>query len=261
MKIMTLTELQTAGAVELDSVINGDCLEAMKFVPDKSVDLILTDLPYATTANTWDSIIPFDKLWEQYKRICRGTVVLTAQTPFDKVLGCSNLPWLRYEWIWEKVRPTGYLQSAHAPMKAHENVLVFYEKPGTYNPQKTKGTPYRGKVGDLRKKVRSSNYHAHAQVRYENTGDRYPRSVQLFAHDDDGIHPTQKPVALFEYLVRTYTNAGDTVLDSCTGSGTTGVACIKSDRRFILIEQDTAIFDTCVKRLKSVPVRVMDFLK
>lgn len=224
----------------------GDCLDLMRNLPDASVDLILCDLPYGTTRNKWDSIIPLDALWSEYKRIARGAVVLTAQTPFDKVLGASNLPWLRHEWIWEKPRATGHLNAKRAPMKAHENVLVFGRSAPTYNPQMTPGKRYH--VGGGASK--QDNYGDFGTAR-ENDGTlRYPRSVQVFGAEA-GHHPTQKPVALMEYLVRTYSNPGDVVLDNCMGSGTTGVACVRAGREFIGMEMDAGYYETARARITA----------
>ena len=218
----------------INKVTQGDCLEVMRGIEDKSVDMILCDLPYGTTRNKWDSIIPLDALWEQYNRVIKdnGAIVLTAQTPFDKVLGASNLKMLKYEWVWKKTQGTGHLNAKKMPMKNHENILVFYKKLPTYNPQMTPGTPYSQKSGKA-----SGNYGAQVRVVTENSGERYPLTVQLFK-SDKGLHPTQKPVALFEYLIRTYTNPGEIVLDNCLGSGTTAVAAINTDRQFIGIERE-----------------------
>lgn len=229
------------------TLIKGDCLVEMQKIPDKSIDLILTDLPYGTTQNKWDSIIPLDALWGGYERIIKdnGAIVLTAQTPFDKVLGASNLKLLRYEWIWRKPQGTGHLNSKLMPLKNHENVLVFYKSLPTYNPQMRPGEPYAMKSGDKK----SSNYGAQITVHTANiTGDRYPLSVLEFTAEK-GIHPTQKPLALMEYMIKTYTNKGDTVLDSTMGSGTTGVACKNTGRNFIGIELDIDYFNMAKKRI------------
>lgn len=224
----------------------GDCLERMKEVPDGSVDMILCDLPYGTTQNKWDSIIPLDKLWSEYKRICNGAIVLTAQTPFDKVLGVSNLDMLKYEWIWEKSKATGHLNAKKMPMKAHENILVFYSKQPTYNPQKSPGKPYTGRGGNSKQ----DNYGDFGVSRDGSSdGSRYPRSVLNFTHETKPVHPTQKPVALMEYLIKTYTNEGDTVLDNTMGSGTTGVACSNTNRKFIGIEMDPSYYGIACGRI------------
>lgn len=232
----------------------GDCLERMKEIPDGSVDLILTDPPYGTTACKWDSVIPLDPMWKQLKRIIKpnGVVVLMAQTPFDKVLGASNLPWLKYEWIWEKTAATGHLNAKKMPMKAHENALVFsddpeehwnmivfYERLPTYNPQKTSGH----EPTHIYTKRDNSDGDCYGNTKSVSGGgntDRYPRSVQMFSSDKQtcSLHPTQKPVALMEYLIKTYTNGGETVLDFTMGSGTTGVAAKNLKRKFIGIEMD-----------------------
>jgi site-specific DNA-methyltransferase (adenine-specific) len=224
----------------------GDCLELMKDIPDGSIDMILCDLPYGTTRNKWDAVIPFEPLWEQYKRIIKdnGCIALFAQCPFDKVLGCSNLKMLRYEWIWNKKRPTGFLNSKKMPMKQHENILIFYHKLPTYNPQLTKGKPYITK-----NKAKSSNYNRfNTEYETRNDGWRYPIDIQD-CPPQTGNHPTQKPVALLEYLVKTYTNEGDTVLDNCMGSGSTGVACVNTNRNFIGMELDRQYFEIAVQRI------------
>lgn len=186
----------------------GDCLELMRDIPDGSVDLILCDLPYGTTRNKWDSVIDLPALWGQYRRISRGAIVLTAQTPFDKVLGASNLEMLRYEWIWEKTEATGHLNAKRCPMKAHENVLVFYKSLPVYNPQKTTG--HARKTATQVNAKQSSNYGVHTNKPPYDSTERYPRSVIKFSTDKQRskLHPTQKPVALMEYLIKTYTNEG-----------------------------------------------------
>lgn len=236
-------------------LVKGDCLKLMSDIYDKSIDMILCDLPYGTTQNKWDSILSLDKLWEQYNRIIKdnGVIVLFAQTPFDKVLGCSNLKMLRYEWIWEKTSATGHLNAKKMPMKAHENILVFYKKLPTYNPQKTAG--HKRKVSKAEHKincVKTTNYGEHGLTTYDST-ERYPRSVQVFKTDKqkESLHPTQKPVALLEYLIKTYSNEGDVVLDNCMGSCSTGIACINTNRNFIGIELDDIYFEICKNRAEK----------
>lgn len=233
--------------MELNRIYNGDCLEGMKRISDKSIDMILCDLPYGTTRNKWDSIIPLDLLWEQYNRIIKdnGAVVLTAQTPFDKVLGVSNLKNLKYEWIWQKQQGTGHLNAKKMPMKNHENVLVFYKKLPTYNPQMRGGKPYKQISGKG-----SMSYGRQEIVLTENKGERYPLSCIKF-NSDKGLHPTQKPVELFEYLIKTYTNEGETVLDNCMGSGTTAIAAINTKRNFIGFELDEIYFNLANERIKE----------
>lgn len=244
----------------------GDCLELMKDIPSKSIDLILCDLPYGTTRNKWDSVLDLDSLWEQYNRIIKdhGAILLFAQTPFDKVLGVSNLKHLRYEIIWQKTAPTGFLNAKKMPMKAHENILVFYKKLPTYNPQKTQG--HTRKVASKESRAKSierqklkvdnkdSNYNLYGEssTGYDST-ERYPLSVQVFAKDQqkENYHPTQKPVALLEWLIRTYTNEGDLVLDNCMGSGSTGVACVNTNRDFIGIELTEQYFKIAQSRIEK----------
>jgi site-specific DNA-methyltransferase (adenine-specific) len=236
-----------------NQVILGDCLEVMKDIPDKSIDMILCDLPYGTTACKWDTIIPFEPLWEQYKRIIKdnGAIVLTASQPFTSALVMSNVKMFKYEWIWDKVnRYTGYASCKYAPLKRHENVLVFGGK--KFNPQMTTGKPYK-KTGDYSSKITGQGK---IKKVGENTGTRYPHTVLSFNGDDKKngfLHPTQKPVALFEYLIKTYTNEGDLVLDNCAGSGTTGVACKNLNRNFILIEKEQEYIDIINERL-STPI-------
>lgn len=226
----------------------GDCLELMKSIPDSSIDMILCDLPYGTTRNKWDSIIPLDQLWKQYERIIKfnGAILLFAQTPFAQQLGASNLKLLRYEWVWDKKRVTGFLNSKKMPMKRHENILVFYKKLPTYNPQLTNGKPYH-----TYNKAPSTNYNSF-ETNYEtkNDGWRFPTDIQNFS-PETGLHPTQKPVALLEYLIKTYTNENDIVLDNCMGSGSTGIACINTNRNFIGIELDENYFNIAKDRIEK----------
>ena len=234
------------------SLLFGDCLERMKEIPDGSVDMVLVDLPFGTTQNSWDSVIDMKLMWEEVNRVSKNNSakLFFAQTPFDKVLGCSNLKELKYEWIWEKTTATGHLNAKKMPMKAHENILVFYDKLPTYNPQKTTG--HKPANSYTKHQDDGSNY-GETKVGISGGGqtDRYPRSVQVFKTDKQkvSLHPTQKPVALLEYLIKTYSNEGDIVLDFTTGSGSTGVACLNTNRKFIGIEMDENYFDICVKRI------------
>ena len=221
----------------------------MNDIPNKSIDLILCDLPYSTTKNKWDKSIDLPSLWGGYERIIKdnGCIALFAQTPFDKILGASNLPLLKYEWIWEKQQGTGFLNAKKMPLKIHENVLIFYKKPPIYNPQMRKGfKPYKCLSGKG-----SSNYGSQVQTLTENNGERYPIDVIKFAHDKEKFHPTQKPVALLEYLIKTYTNEGDTVLDNCMGSGSTGVACVNTNSNFIGYELDENYFNIAKERIEN----------
>ena len=232
---------------------NGCCLNAMQDIEDESVDLILADLPYGTTACAWDTVIDLPSLWEHYLRIAKpnAAIVLTAQTPFDKVLGMSNLAMLKYEWIWEKNVGTGFLNAKKAPLKTHENVLVFYKSSVYYCPLMTEGKPYNSISGNKD----CANYREGLASNVTNNhGTRYPRSVLRFKENrcqDRGGHPTQKPVALMEYLVRTYTNPNATVLDNTMGSGTTGVACANAGRKFIGIEKDPSYFKKAQSRIED----------
>lgn len=233
-------------------LMQGDCLERMKEIPSGSVDMVLCDLPYGTTQNKWDSVIALDRLWTEYWRIVKpnAAIVLTAQTPFDKVLGTSQLSYLKYEWIWEKTTATGHLNAKKMPMKAHENVLVFYKNLPTYNPQKTTG--HKPANSYTKHQDDGSNYgKTRSGISGGGQTDRYPRSVQVFSTDKQkvSLHPTQKPVALMEYLIKTYTNEGETVLDNCIGSGTTGVACANLSRKFIGVEMDEKYFSIAKKRI------------
>ena len=228
-------------------LFQGDCLDLMASIPDGSVDMILCDLPYGTTQNKWDSVIPFEPLWAHYKRICKGAIVLTAQPPFDKALGASNLGQLRYEWIWQKTKATGHLNAKRQPMKSHENILVFYKKLTTYNPQGLVRKPFPTirKGGDNGTNYGKSDKDALQE--FEN----YPRSVLSISSEGHTVHPTQKPVALMEYLIKTYTNEGDVVMDNCMGSGTTGVACANTGRNFIGIEKDPTYFAAAKARIEG----------
>lgn len=223
----------------------------MEHIETGSIDMVLADPPYGTTQCKWDSVIDLASMWAQVNRIIKpnGAVLMTSQTPFDKVLGCSNLKDLRYEWIWEKTAATGFLNSKRMPMKAHENVLCFYKKLPTYNPQKTSGHIRKTAA---RHDVNSDIYgKALKNVCYDST-DRYPRDVQVFKSDKQKtkLHPAQKPVSLMEYLIKTYTNPGEKVLDFAMGSGTTGIACINTNREFIGIELDDEYYKIASRRIK-----------
>lgn len=242
--------------LEINKVYLGDCLELMKGIDGKSIDMIIADLPYGSTHCKWDSPIDLNLLWIQYKRIIKdnGAIVLTAQTPFDKVLGCSNLKWLRYEWIWEKTHPTGHLNAKKMPMRAHENVLVFYKNLPTYNPIKTTGHPRKVSTAHHKRNTPMGEiYDRYDKLTDYDSTERYPRSVQVFASDKQksNLHSTQKPVALFEYLIKTYTNEGDLVLDNVAGSGTTGIACINLKRNFILMEKEQRFYDNILERISE----------
>jgi site-specific DNA-methyltransferase (adenine-specific) len=223
----------------------------MKEIPDGSIDLIMCDLPYGTTRNKWDSIIPFEPLWNQYERIIKenGAIVLFAQTPFDKELAMSNVALFKYEWIWEKAQGTGHLNAKKMPMKSHENILVFYKKLPTYNPQWEWSKPYT--------KTRSTHSSSYGNQKDNSTtvsdGRRYPKDVIRISKsgNDRRLHPTQKPVALLEYLIKTYTNEGDVVLDNCMGSGSTCVAAVNTNRHYIGFEIEPQYFQIASERIKE----------
>ena len=230
-------------------LMQGDCLERMKEFPSGSVDMVLADPPYGTTQCKWDSIIPLEPMWEQLKRIIKpnGAIVMTAQTPFDKVLGASNLGMLRYEWIWQKTKATGHLNAKLSPMKNHENVLVFYKTPPTYNAQGL----VRKAVPTIRKGRDNGNNYGKSDRDSLQEFENYPRSILSIASTGKTVHPTQKPVALMEYLIKTYTNEGQVVLDFTMGSGSTGVAAVNTGRRFIGIELDNGYFKIALERIEA----------
>lgn len=234
---------------------HGDCLEVMKGIPDGSVDLILCDLPYGTTACKWDSVIPFDVLWEQYHRIAKqgAAIVLTASQPFTTALIYSNIKNFKFSWVWDKKFAGNFALSKYQPQKIHEDVAVFSKGTCKFYPQKTKrDAPI--KLGANKCKAEASAI-AHAKPEYIGKvyEEKNPESIIHISNRSEprGLHPTQKPVALMEYLIRTYSNEGDTVLDSCMGSGTTGVACANTGRRFIGIEQDAGYFAIARSRMEQ----------
>jgi site-specific DNA-methyltransferase (adenine-specific) len=214
----------------------GDCLEVMPRLPDKSVDMILCDLPYGTTSCKWDVVLPFDQLWAQWKRVLKhkGSVLLFGSQPFTTALINSNPAWFRYEWVWEKVNTTGFQLAKKMPLKKHENICVFYEHLPTYNPQ---GLIAYGKV-NRRGRAGNGGHLANECNRYIQEYTNYPTSLLRFGYDNNKYHPTQKPIGLVEYLIRTYTNPGATVLDNCAGSGTTLLAAERCGRNSIGIERD-----------------------
>ncbi len=245
---------------KLLKLINGECLEELDklITQGVKVDAIIADIPYGTTKCKWDEVIPLDEMWKRLQLIKKDKstpIVLFAQTPFDKVLGCSNLKQLKYEWIWEKTSATGHLNAKKMPMKAHENILVFYEKPPVYNPQKTSG--HIRKVSKAEHKINcneSDVYNKGQKATTYDSDERYPRSVQIFSSDKQvsNLHPTQKPIALMEYLVKTYSVEGDIVLDFTMGSNTTGLACKNLNRDFIGIELDENYFKIAENRILTI---------
>ena len=244
-------------------LMHGDCLDLMPHIPDGSVDMILCDLPYGTTACKWDTVIPFEPLWEQYKRLIKpnGAIVLFGSQPFTSALVMSNLKGFKYEWVWHKNEGSGFAASKHQPMRYHEAVIVFCEGKTFYNPQKTERNSEASKKA-CKKPIRSGagkSEHvtglASGEYRTYDSELKNPESVLRFNSVPNGgggkLHPTQKPVALCEYLIRTYTNEGETVLDNCMGSGTTGVACLNTGRDFIGIEKDAGYFEIARNRIEG----------
>lgn len=201
-----------------------------------------------TTQNRWDSVVPLNAMWERVNKLTKqnSAIIMFAQTPFDKILGGSNIKMLKYEWIWQKEYGTGFLNAKRMPLRNHENILIFYRKQPIYNPQMRKGKPY-----SKTKASTSSNYGSDKIVTTENKGERYPLTVLNFKRDKDKFHPTQKPVPLLEYLIKTYTNEGDLVLDFTMGSGSTGVACLNTNRKFIGIELDEKYFNIAKERMEK----------
>lgn len=227
----------------------GDCLELMKDIPDGSIDLVLTDPPYGTTACKWDNVIPFEPMWEQLHRIIKPNraVILFGTEPFSSALRMSNIKNYKYDWIWEKEQGANFMLCKYQPYKVHENVSVFSKKTHLYKPQMIQGKPYtsgKGTSGDITKNV--------IKVQTQNKGTRYPRSIQKFnTEKKNSKHPTQKPIALLEYLIKTYTIEGETVLDFTMGSGSTGVACVNTNRNFIGIELDEKYFNIAKERIEN----------
>jgi site-specific DNA-methyltransferase (adenine-specific) len=237
----------------LNTVHLGDCLTIMPLIPDKSMNMILCDLPYGATECKWDAIIPFEPLWEQYKRIIKdnGAIVLTGIEPFSSRLRLSNIDNYKYDWKWEKSKATGFLDARRKPLNNYEDVCVFYKKQPTYNPQMEKATKIykRG----FNKSNKSECYGKQNQYIQEDCGYRFPKRIIKIGNADTRniLHPTQKPVALFEYLIKTYTNQGEIVLDNCAGSGTTAAACINTNRNYVLIEKEVKYYDIILKRIKT----------
>lgn len=232
------------------TLYQGGCLQILPTLEAGSVDAVVADLPYGTTACKWDAVIPFAPLWKCYRHVAKddAAFVLTASQPFTSSLVMSNPEAFRYEWIWEKPKATGHLDARRKPLKAHENVCVFYSQRCTFNPRMTEGTPYtnRHKPGDT-----GNCYGEVKAYSFENKGTRFPRSVQKFSHVAKPEHDTQKPVELIAYMVETYSNEGDTILDNTMGSGTTGVACVNTGRKFIGIELDPGYYEIAKRRIQA----------
>lgn len=241
----------------------GDCLEIMKNIKNKSVDMILCDLPYGVTSkNKWDTIIPYEPLWKEYKRIIKdnGAIILFGQDKFTAKTMLSNEKMHRYNLIWNKVLISGFLNAGRMPLREHEDIMVFYKKLPTYNPQFTEGKPLHG-MGEKFKKVKNNNnnyndFNSCNNPSANRKGDtrKYPKSILTFPRKPSSkmLHPTEKPVELLEYLIKTYSNENDVILDNCMGSGGTGVACLKTNRNFIGIELDKGYFNIAKDRIENI---------
>ena len=236
----------------MNKILLGDCLELLPTIADKSVDMILCDLPYGTTACEWDSIIDMGRLWQEYERVIKdnGAIVLTASSFFTFVLYNSNPKLFKYKMVWDKNFKVGFMDANRRPMRQYEDILIFYKKPPIYNPQKYKGSKYKSKnstIPEYMSKIK--------RIDTINEGDRYPSDIISFdsvtLSSERGLHPTQKPVALFEYLIKTYTNEGEIVLDNCSGSGTTAIACINTNRKYICMERDETYYQKSVERVAN----------
>ena len=240
------------------SLLFGDCLERMKEIPDGSVDMVLTDQPYQSTSCSWDNMIPFEPMWEQLKRIIKsnGAVVLFGSEPFSSMLRCSNLKMFKYDWVWNKTKPQGFLNAKARPLVEHELIHVFSSgtctstsKTMTYNPQGLINVDVLLKNTDTESMGKRKSRKSGSE--YKQTQSNYPRSILRYAHDQSKLHPTQKPVALLEYLIKTYSNEGETVLDFTAGSFSTGVACLNTNRRFIGIEMNEEYFNIAKDRIEK----------
>ena len=241
--------------LEINKIYNQECLEGMKLIDDKSIDMILCDLPYGTTACKWDTIIPFEPLWEQYERIIKddGAIVLFGSEPFSSYLRLSNIKLYRHEWIWYKDKSGNFMNCKFEPMKVHENIIVFGKKKVTYNPI-MELREEKNKRNNKPRLNTSNIIHTQKFFTKESKGNadyKYPTSVKYFNSVRNGLHPTQKPVDLCEYLIKTYTNEGETVLDNCMGSGSTCVACINTNRHYIGFELDPHYFEIAQKRIED----------
>lgn len=243
------------------NLMKGDCLEMMKLIPDASVDMVLCDLPYGTTQCAWDAIIPFEPLWTEYKRVIKGTgaIVLSASQPFTSALISSNFAMFKYCWVWEKTRPGDIFNAKNKPLKSHEDICVFSsgttangsDRRMKYLPQGVGAGGVKTNNPDEKEYAFKGKRPSHKES-HVTQGSNYPRSVLKIANPNAGsVHPTQKPVALMEYMIRTYTNEGDTVLDNTMGSGTTGVAAVNTGRKFIGIERDDKYFAIAQKRIED----------
>ena len=241
--------------LNINKVYLGDCLELMRSIPDKSIDMINTDLPYQITNCSWDKIIPFKPLWKQYERIIKdnGAIVLSGIEPFSSHLRLSNLKIYKYDWVWKKSHATGYLKAWKQPMRNTENILIFYKKQCLYNPIITDKSIQNIRSKTIRSKKSEIYNDSDLSIHKLHKDKTIPKTIIEFnnAPQKKGLHPTQKPVALYEYLIKTYTNEGDLVLDSCAGSGTTAIACINTKRNYILMEQNKDYYNIILERIKN----------
>ena len=246
-------------------LMQGNCLDRMKEIPDGSVDMVLTDPPYGTTACKWDTVIPFETMWEELKRIIKqnGAIILFGSEPFSSMLRCSNLKMFKYDLVWEKSKGSNFVHSKYQPLKTHENIIVFSKggaaqgskTPMKYYPQMTIGVPYDKGVGQKKISTLNGGLSKSSSIHMKNeTGNRFPRSVHYYktAESEGSYHPTQKPVALLEYLIKTYTQEGETVLDFTFGSCSTGVACLNTNRKFIGVETNEEYFNIAKDRIAKV---------
>ena len=265
-----IKQLESVGQLHSNTLVNADCLEAMKFIADKSVDMVLCDLPYGqlgTTQCKWDSVIPFDKLWGQYNRIIKdnGAIVLFGAEPFSSYLRISNIKMYKYDWVWDKTTGLGFLDSKHRPLKQHELISIF-AKGGCSNGSKIRMTYNPQGLIPTMKKNRNSpsnilNSEPKKRIELNTEYTNYPKSILRFGREV-GLHPAQKPVALLEYLIKTYTNEGETVLDNTMGSGSTGIACVNTNRKFIGIEMDENYFNIARNRIdEAIREKEQDLFK
>lgn len=240
--------------VSHSTLVNADCFDVFPFIEDKSIDAIICDLPYGTTACKWDSILPLDKLWNEYKRVLKpnGVILLTASQPFTTVLIGNDLKMFKYNLVWDKVAVTNPMLAKKQPMRCHEDILIFYNKQPTYNPQMRVGVKW-SRAGKKQHTTDTLGQNTLFNNGSDESEMKYPKSIVTFSNADKtkNEHPTQKPLELMEYLIKTYTNEGDTVLDNTMGSGTCGLASIKNNRKFIGIEKEKQYYDVAVRRLSS----------
>lgn len=239
---------------ETDIIYNEECINGMLRIQDHSVDAVICDLPYGTTRNKWDAVIPFVDLWNQYRRIIKehGVIILFGQGMFTAKLMMSNPAWWRYNLIWQKTQPTGFLNAHRMPLRTHEDICVFYKSMPAYHPQMTKGVRKVSSAFSKRNCVKTTNYGNHRFIDYDSD-IRYPTSILCFAKDvqHSAIHPTQKPVGLIEWLVRTYTTPGNIVVDNCSGSGTTAIACLRTGRHYVCFEKELEYYSKSLERIEK----------